>query len=132
MTLSLRTRDPGLQPERTALAWQRTLFSVFVLALASTRFGFARGDLVSGDCRYRSQANRYTGDRRAKSAASGWRKHSINDICFRHDKTLVECRTRLRSYFVGAIRGLGPVKGRSRLDGISGLPGDGETDGIGV
>ncbi|HDI5169621.1 TPA: DUF202 domain-containing protein [Klebsiella pneumoniae] len=48
MTLSLRTRDPGLQPERTALAWQRTLFSVFVLALASTRFGFARGDLVSG------------------------------------------------------------------------------------
>ena len=122
MTLSLRTRDPGLQPERTALAWQRTLFSVFVLALASTRFGFARGDLVSGG----------TGDRRAKSAASGWRKHSINDICFRHDKTLVECRTRLRSYFVGAIRGLEPVKGRSRLDGISGLPGDGETDGIGV
>ena len=48
MTLSLRTRDPGLQPERTALAWQLTLFSVFVLALASTRFGFARGDLVSG------------------------------------------------------------------------------------
>lgn len=48
MTLSLRTRDPGLQPERTALAWQRTLFSVFVVALAATRIGFARGDLVSG------------------------------------------------------------------------------------
>lgn len=132
MTLSLRTRDPGLQPERTALARQRTLFSVFVLALAATRIGFARGDTVSGDCRYRSQANRYTGDRRAKSAASGWRKHSINDVCFRHDKTLVECRTRLRSYFVGAIRGIEPVKGRSRLDGISGLPCDGETDGVGV
>lgn len=48
MTLSIRTSDPGLQPERTALAWQRTTFSVFVLALAAARIGFARGDLISG------------------------------------------------------------------------------------
>ncbi|MDA3145147.1 hypothetical protein I6U06_24570 [Klebsiella pneumoniae] len=47
MTLSLRTRDPGLQPERTALAAADSVFG-FVLALASTRFGFARGDRFPG------------------------------------------------------------------------------------
>ncbi|UMX73400.1 DUF202 domain-containing protein [Klebsiella pneumoniae] len=106
-----RTRDPRLQPERTALAWQRTLFSVFVLALASTRFRFSPAATggFRGDCRYRSRANRYTGDRRAKSAAVRRRKHSINDICFHHDKTLVERRTRLRSYFWQVSGGLEPV-----------------------
>lgn len=48
MTINLRPRDPGLQPERTALAWHRTTFSVFVLALAATRIGFARSDLIAG------------------------------------------------------------------------------------
>lgn len=38
------TSDPGLQPQRTALAWQRTGLSVLVTAgaggLAALRFGF--------------------------------------------------------------------------------------------
>lgn len=48
MNVDLRPRDPGLQPQRTALAWHRTTFSVFVLALAAARVGFVRGSLASG------------------------------------------------------------------------------------
>lgn len=49
MTMRRRPRDPGLQPERTALSWQRTAFCVLILALAASRGGFSRGDvLVAG------------------------------------------------------------------------------------
>ncbi|EAA7090268.1 DUF202 domain-containing protein [Salmonella enterica] len=48
MIVDLRPCDPGLQPQRTALAWHRTTFSVFVLALVTARVGFARGSLASG------------------------------------------------------------------------------------
>jgi uncharacterized membrane protein YidH (DUF202 family) len=34
-------RDPGLQPERTALAWSRTGFAVLVNALLALRSGWA-------------------------------------------------------------------------------------------
>ena len=47
MTLNYRTRDPGLQPERTALSWHRTTFSVVILTLATARIGFSRGNLAS-------------------------------------------------------------------------------------
>jgi O-antigen/teichoic acid export membrane protein len=46
MTTRRRLRDPGLQPERTALSWQRTTFCVLILALAVSRGGFSRGDAV--------------------------------------------------------------------------------------
>lgn len=37
--------DPGLQPERTALAWQRTGLSVAVAALVGFRDGVATGSV---------------------------------------------------------------------------------------
>jgi len=42
----IRARDPGLQPERTALSWHRTAFSSLVLALVTTRAGFSQGDFM--------------------------------------------------------------------------------------
>lgn len=42
----LRARDAGLQPERTAMSWHRTVFSSLVLALVITRTGISRGDAI--------------------------------------------------------------------------------------
>lgn len=45
--------DRGLQPERTALAWQRTGLSAAVVAALLLRTGFSAGsvlDLVAGGC----------------------------------------------------------------------------------
>lgn len=37
-------RDPGLQPERTALSWSRTALLVAVNALLALRTGFVEGE----------------------------------------------------------------------------------------
>ncbi|NUU68280.1 DUF202 domain-containing protein [Enterobacteriaceae bacterium BIT-l23] len=44
--MALRSRDPGLQPERTALSWHRTSFSSLILALVTVRSGFSNGDVI--------------------------------------------------------------------------------------
>lgn len=36
--------DPGLQPQRTALAWSRTAIALFVVAVLSIRGGVERDD----------------------------------------------------------------------------------------
>lgn len=46
MNTYIRVRDTGLQPERTALSWQRTAFSSLVLALVTTRAGLSMGDIM--------------------------------------------------------------------------------------
>lgn len=46
MSTAARGRDPGLQPERTALSWHRTAFSSLVLALLTTRSGVCRGEII--------------------------------------------------------------------------------------
>ncbi|WP_071809124.1 DUF202 domain-containing protein [Franconibacter pulveris] len=42
----LDNRDPGLQPERTLLSWQRTFFSVLILALVTLRCGLSRENML--------------------------------------------------------------------------------------
>ncbi len=43
----MTTRDPGLQPERTTLAWQRTALSAAVGALLLVRDGILRSEPLS-------------------------------------------------------------------------------------
>jgi uncharacterized membrane protein YidH (DUF202 family) len=49
----MSTPDPGLQPERTVLAWQRTSLSAAVVGALLLRTGILRGsplDLVGAGC----------------------------------------------------------------------------------
>lgn len=53
MTGEANPHDPGLQPERTALAWQRTGLSAAVVAVLLLRYGVAAGAalwIVGGVC----------------------------------------------------------------------------------
>ena len=80
-------RDPGLQPERTVLAWERTAFSAVVVAALMLRHAaesgwgaatvpamFASGTavvaIVSGRARRRSLATGWTGAN-ARSVSTG-------------------------------------------------------------
>ncbi|TCB96411.1 DUF202 domain-containing protein [Kosakonia quasisacchari] len=47
MSYMSRPRDPGLQLERTALAWQRTVFSSLILSLMACRSGVLHHSLFS-------------------------------------------------------------------------------------
>ncbi|MFT6925479.1 MAG: hypothetical protein ACJAZP_001059 [Psychromonas sp.] len=41
MTINIRERDIGLQPERTTLSWLRTVFVVLINALLVARVGYS-------------------------------------------------------------------------------------------
>ncbi|MPZ89271.1 MAG: DUF202 domain-containing protein [Nitriliruptorales bacterium] len=45
--MSERLWDPGLQPERTSLAWRRTSLAQVVAGFAVLRFALARGSVVA-------------------------------------------------------------------------------------
>jgi uncharacterized membrane protein YidH (DUF202 family) len=61
------SRDPGLQPERTRLAWRRTSLSIAVVALLTARLAIGAGTL---------------GALVAAMAGLGW--IAVTAICFRH------------------------------------------------
>lgn len=42
------SRDPGLQPERTRLAWRRTMLAITAVALLTVRLSLSRGALGAG------------------------------------------------------------------------------------
>ncbi|MFB2585447.1 DUF202 domain-containing protein [Herbiconiux liukaitaii] len=66
------TRDPGLQPERTALAWQRTALSTamvaVVVAFACLRGGFLIGTLLAGLVAVGAAVTLFVGRRQQRSA----------------------------------------------------------------
>lgn len=46
MTTAPQARDPGLQPERTQLSWQRTALSMLILSVVMMRTGLVRLNLL--------------------------------------------------------------------------------------
>lgn len=66
--------DPGLQPQRTALAWSRTAIALFVNAAAVMRAGVTRGStaiLLAGVVLLVAAAG--------ISACGAWRRHCLLD-----------------------------------------------------